>query len=104
MFRIDYADSLCKWIRIASHLGDMLSTKAFAQRMGALCEWIERVALCLMIRIANQVAMQLVGVWDYYSFYSNSEWVSLCECLRSLSHCLRLSHSELGRYARSLGV
>ncbi|KOM35655.1 hypothetical protein LR48_Vigan02g180500 [Vigna angularis] len=29
--------------------------------MGALCEWIERVALCLSIRIANQIAMRLVG-------------------------------------------
>ncbi|KOM36365.1 hypothetical protein LR48_Vigan02g251500 [Vigna angularis] len=54
--------------KIASHFGEMLSAKAFVQQMGALCEWIERVALCLMIRIANQVAMRLVGVCDYYSF------------------------------------
>ncbi|KOM32934.1 hypothetical protein LR48_Vigan01g249000 [Vigna angularis] len=81
---------------------EMLSAKAFAQRMGALCEWIEKVSLCLMICIANQVAMLLVGVWGYYSFYSNSEWVLLYECLRSMSHCLRFSHSELERYARGL--
>ncbi|KOM27114.1 hypothetical protein LR48_Vigan401s002400 [Vigna angularis] len=58
---IDYADSLCEWIRIASYLGEVFSAKAFAQRMGALCEWIERVALYLSIHIENKVVMLLVG-------------------------------------------
>ncbi|KAG2376562.1 uncharacterized protein HKW66_Vig0241920 [Vigna angularis] len=73
----DYADSLCEWIRTASHPGDMLSARAFAQRIDALCEWFERVALYLMIRMANQGAMRLVGVWDYCQFYSNSEQIKL---------------------------
>ncbi|KOM40586.1 hypothetical protein LR48_Vigan04g078400 [Vigna angularis] len=77
----DYADSLYESIRIASHLGEMLYPKAFVERMDALCEWIERVGLCLMIRITNQVVILLVGVWGYYSFYSNNKWISLYECL-----------------------
>ncbi|KOM54810.1 hypothetical protein LR48_Vigan10g070200 [Vigna angularis] len=38
----------------------MLSVRAFAQRINALCEWFERFALCLMIRMVNQGVMCLV--------------------------------------------
>ncbi|KOM41399.1 hypothetical protein LR48_Vigan04g159700 [Vigna angularis] len=53
----------------------MLSVRAFAQRMGSLCEWFERIAFS-----------------------------ALYECLGSLSHCLGLSYSDLGRHARGLGL
>ncbi|KOM26109.1 hypothetical protein LR48_Vigan231s001400 [Vigna angularis] len=60
-----YADLLCEWIRIASHLGEMLSAKAFAQRMGALSSWdaMRGVWICYksqFIRISSLTAMRMV--------------------------------------------
>ncbi|KOM27810.1 hypothetical protein LR48_Vigan464s000700 [Vigna angularis] len=62
----NYADSLCEWIRTASHTGEMLFARAFAQRIDALREWFERVALCsgsrtiaIFIQIANRCALRM---------------------------------------------
>ncbi|KOM41829.1 hypothetical protein LR48_Vigan04g202700 [Vigna angularis] len=76
----------------------MLSAKAFAQRIDALCEWFERVALCLMIHMASQGAMRLIG-----EFIRIASLIVVRMVTRGAS-LSEDSHSELGRYARNLWI
>ncbi|KAG2409872.1 uncharacterized protein HKW66_Vig0005370 [Vigna angularis] len=74
----------------------MLSAMAFAQRTGTLCEWFERFALRLMIRMANQGAMRLVG-----EFICIANLIAMRMVVRSGS-LSDDSHNEMSRCARNL--
>ncbi|KOM37104.1 hypothetical protein LR48_Vigan03g048500 [Vigna angularis] len=48
-------------VRCANDLRGCYLFWTFAQRVWALCEWLERVALCPVVHMANQGVVRLVG-------------------------------------------